>query len=912
MLITHIELEEFKSYRGSVLDLAPGTNAILGLNGAGKTSLLEAIGLALFDYRPSGQKLGDYVREGATAARVIVTFVSASDERLYEVERRFSATTTTVYRLYDVALSGDEEHRVCLAEGGKAVCDWMRNDLQLDPTTDLGDLFGNTVGVPQGTITLPFTLTPARRKDIFDPLLRVDEYRQAVIDLLPTLRALQERHNRHDRELAAMDARLERLPTLAQERDDLQTASAQTKAAAEQAQAAAEQIVAELTELEAQAEQVRQATTALDTCRVQHRAVARALADAQERVAESQQAQAQAEVARPGYERHQEATARRGALESRRRQRDSLARTETKTRNEVVRAQTAKQQLENQLLALDGLEDEVLRLAPLAQRQRDLERALLAAKEQAATLAQLEERQRQATSDLESERRQIERVQAGLAQREAAETQIALLQALLGELAEAERLRTQEQAALESQLAAQHRQVEALSQTTGAACPTCQAELTPERRLELLDTGRHQSEDLGRRVQSLQADGLAAQTQRQATEKKLRAQQKAVQQLPSAAELERAQAREQRLADELGQLAERVAPLADAPTRIAATSAQLAELANPAQRLSNLHAQLAQRPSLAIQLAAVEGQEDQAQQSLAAATEALEPFTTLDDDLAAADALVRAHARDQQSYLRAAQLAEQLAVRQEQAQRVEEELAALSLALEADAHALDAARALYAPERHRQVRDRRDALAGQLAEWRTRLALQEERLAAVRQEVVALATLQGERALCQAKLERIAQLVRLVEAVRSLLREAGPLVTRELVRQISAQASGFYCEIMEDHTGEIEWSEDYGITLRIKGRERSFTQLSGGEQMSAALAVRLALTRQVSAMDIAFFDEPTAHLDPERRESLVEQITRIKGFGQLFVISHDDTFERAAQHCIRVVKDQDGSHAEVI
>jgi len=95
------------------------------------------------------------------------------------------------------------------------------------------------------------------------------------------------------------------------------------------------------------------------------------------------------------------------------------------------------------------------------------------------------------------------------------------------------------------------------------------------------------------------------------------------------------------------------------------------------------------------------------------------------------------------------------------------------------------------------------------------------------------------------------------------------------------------------------------------GRERTFKQLSGGEQMAAALAVRLALLREVSAVDIAFFDEPTANLDDHRRDNLAEQILRVKGFSQLFVISHDDTFERDTDNVVRVVKENGVSRAVV-
>jgi hypothetical protein len=43
-----------------------------------------------------------------------------------------------------------------------------------------------------------------------------------------------------------------------------------------------------------------------------------------------------------------------------------------------------------------------------------------------------------------------------------------------------------------------------------------------------------------------------------------------------------------------------------------------------------------------------------------------------------------------------------------------------------------------------------------------------------------------------------------------------------------------------------------------------------------------------------------------RRDNLAEQILDVKGFSQLFVISHDDTFEQDTDHVVRVVKD-DGS-----
>jgi DNA repair protein SbcC/Rad50 len=66
--------------------------------------------------------------------------------------------------------------------------------------------------------------------------------------------------------------------------------------------------------------------------------------------------------------------------------------------------------------------------------------------------------------------------------------------------------------------------------------------------------------------------------------------------------------------------------------------------------------------------------------------------------------------------------------------------------------------------------------------------------------------------------------------------------------------------------------------------------------------VRLALLKKLSTLNIAFFDEPTQNMDGLRRTNLAEQIRRVRGFDQLFVISHDDTFEQGLDSLVRLRK----------
>src|SRR5258708_6824794 len=127
-------------------------------------------------------------------------------------------------------------------------------------------------------------------------------------------------------------------------------------------------------------------------------------------------------------------------------------------------------------------------------------------------------------------------------------------------------------------------------------------------------------------------------------------------------------------------------------------------------------------------------------------------------------------------------------------------------------------------------------------------------------------------------------------------------MTRRLLGSISRLATSINAEILNQGGVEVEWTGDYDIVTRRQGETRGFAQLSGGEQMAAALAVRMAAMRLLSNVRVAFLDEPTAHLDQSRRANLGDQVQRLQGFDQLVVISHDDTFDGLFGHVVRVDK----------
>ena len=148
-----------------------------------------------------------------------------------------------------------------------------------------------------------------------------------------------------------------------------------------------------------------------------------------------------------------------------------------------------------------------------------------------------------------------------------------------------------------------------------------------------------------------------------------------------------------------------------------------------------------------------------------------------------------------------------------------------------------------------------------------------------------------------------------LEAMRHAIRAMQPLMTRILNRRISQGANAIHQELTNSATAELTWGETFDITLKVLGRERAFSQLSGGEQMTAALAVNLAMLQELSTVGFAFFDEPTANLDEDRRAELAARLNTTRQVPQLIVISHDDTFEARVDHVIRVAKS--GNDSEI-
>ncbi len=897
MEIRALELENVKSYAHEAIAFAGGTNAICGPNGAGKSTILEALGYALFDHVPC-RPIANLVREGEKTGTITVTLL-ADDEREYKVVRRCGGSSQ--YYVYDPELEGK------IADGSKDVLAWLREQFGVEETADLSALFHDAVGVPQGLLTAAFLEKPSVRRAVFNPLLRVEEYIQAFDRLLDSRRTLDERAHSTETLIAGLRAEAAELPGLQMEAARLEgalTAGGARLAALAEALTA---LAAEKQALEASRDRLQQLTQ--EAGRLDER-----LAGLRARLEQARQAVEAAEAARctlveneAGHAAYLAAQEELRALEARREARGRLQQALAAGRAEAVLAAERLHRAEEALEAATAAEAEAERLLPKATAQAELEAALHKAEGEVRRLEV-------AGAGLERERARLQDLETRLATIAAGMEEAARLQAERGERrgrqeALAHDLQALAVAHAEQQVALAHlqAQTEALSHVEAAQCPVCEGELSVERQAELLRRNSVQAEGHHERLEELAAQEAQARAERDSLARELQALEKRLARLPRPAEREETEAQCDAQRALLAQAEAKVAQLVGASAQAVALAQELAALGDPRRAYERALDAAHGREALAQEVERAHAKAAASESRLAELQAQLAAYAGLDEALAAARDALAASESDHRRYLQhereARALPERVAARDDLQAGLEE---AQTARRQLDA-GLAAATAAYRDEDYARVSLEHQRASDEESRLAATVDIQRGQLEQARARIGHLQEVEARLAEAEQALVGWRELASLLEYLRRLLKEAGPQVTRALVETISLEAAGLYSDITSDQISRLRWSEDYEVLLQHKAHERTFQQLSGGEQMAAALAVRLALLKEVSGIDIAFFDEPTSNLDDTRRENLAEQILGVGGFAQLFVVSHDDTFERATDHIVRIAKEEGAS-----
>ena len=194
MIIEELTLKNFKSHKNSKIDFNEGITVILGQNGAGKSTLLEAIRFALF--KKVDGNIQDMVRKPVDAqddvSTMMVKLKFKHNNIQYEIERikKRSSSSSTIRRL-----SGDKT--VQITNGEKQVTEEIEKIIGVDKNS-----FLNAVYIRQGEITSLIDKTASDRKELISKLLNLDNLEKSWKNMINIIKEYENKIELNDRLLA--------------------------------------------------------------------------------------------------------------------------------------------------------------------------------------------------------------------------------------------------------------------------------------------------------------------------------------------------------------------------------------------------------------------------------------------------------------------------------------------------------------------------------------------------------------------------------------------------------------------------------------------------------------------------------------------------------------------------------------
>lgn len=155
------------------------------------------------------------------------------------------------------------------------------------------------------------------------------------------------------------------------------------------------------------------------------------------------------------------------------------------------------------------------------------------------------------------------------------------------------------------------------------------------------------------------------------------------------------------------------------------------------------------------------------------------------------------------------------------------------------------------------------------------------------------------------ELKNTEKFVSLLNNIRSLYGKDGIQKTlRNASRPLIQKNTKEFFEKFDFEYSDLRLDEDYEISLYGPEGESRLDMVSGGEKIAIALALRLGITQAMAngSIESILLDEPTIHLDDYRRKELINLLRSMSVIPQMIIVTHDEDLESAADHIFKVEK----------
>jgi len=865
-----IRLENFKCYEDADLRLDAGVTVIHGLNGSGKSSLLEACFFALYGSKALEKTLEEVVTIGAEETIVELWFTHAGES--YQIRRRVRATGDSA-RTAECVLEGPDG----TIEGAIDVRERIAELLRMD-----SEAFVNCAYVRQGEVNKLINATPDERQDVIDALLQLGK-----------LETYRER---------ASDARV----GVGRVRDDKQGALAQVESqiqdkAAQDLYETLDALRTELGEVEGEIDRFeQQRQTAVET---RDRA-AEVLEEYEKRRAELEDLRSAVDQLR---ETIAETEREREAIDERiRNHRESIAEHESTVESELADAEVSTDaDLETVEARIESLREHEEQLRDALEDHRlavqDHEAEAEANRERAERLEARADERRERADTLEGE---IEASEARLGERreklDALDERIEEVRGVFEDApvgqdeADAHREAVAEELdSLKGDLAELAATIEQRRESIAGAealleagkCPECGQDVEGAPHVDSIEEDRDELAELEREREEL-ADKREAVADRLERAEELAA---------AADEIERLQDRRETIET---LIAEREADLADDRETVAEVRSEAEEVTEEATAAREA---AAEAESAAAAAREAVGKVNRERAELTERRERLERAAKVLEAIADAESEIGSLRERRQ------RMGETNDERRQRLAEKRERVADLEDAV--DERGIENAR-----DEKRRAEEYIEKVDAELETVREQRDDLQARIGGVEQAIEELESLRERLAALEATVERLSTLYGEVEELESMYATLRAELRRRNVRTLERMLNDTFELVYRNASYDrIELDDEYELAIYQKDGERlDPEQLSGGERALFNLSLRCAIYRLLAEgiegtapMPPLVLDEPTVFLDSGHVSQLVELVERMRELGveQIVVVSHDEELVGAADDLVTVEKD---------
>ena len=897
MRIRKLVLENFGPYAKAEISFSDGINAIIGENGAGKTTLLEAIAYSLYPRSVSRQD--DLIRSGASRMRVQLEF--EMDGRRYLLIRERERGGSSSASLYDVT-----EGRKLLQRDQSKVNRQVESLLGMSRETFLQAIY-----VRQGEIARLLEQAPSKRRELVGRLLGIEVLERIWSELREAIGRLEKELQSVEGELRGMGDLLSEMSSLRMEKSELEEKLRRTVEREGE-------VERELEDLEGRIETMEVRRLKYMELKAREGSLKGSLDDVKRRIGAKRNRLEEIESQLARIEELEKLASEHEELEQVRNLMAEIIPLEERVRH----LRDLSKELSEHERKLSSLDELRIRYSDLAKRVNELH-------EKEISLAGMEERRRQLRSRISQLERRIDEL------RDRVRSTVSRISGLLGEQIEdpsevealvrrevsrlkedMNRLDEEIGRALEDRSRLIQRRDQALRYLRDLEggvdkCPLCGSRLDPETVSELKRGLEREIEEITSLLREREKElGILNERRRSLEARYRKLSSLELEQLTGwVEEISSQEAELSRLREEVAQLEEKLNSLGQ----------EIDHLGELRRELETVGRDLAERESLRERVEKI--REELRGENLSQLEERMETLRrtlkeklaslgldagSIDDRYRASLSAIKELQRLRGLMASREDLLLEIQELEERRAKVEEELS--SVRRELGLLSFNPSELESLRRRRRKLEELLKSLARERNRVQGRIEEIEKRLSSLREKEVRLRELRKRKDILssfRSRLIKVREIFSKDRGIQPLIRErARPTIEEELNLLFSSFNFDYDSVTLDD---------DFTPILRRGKANYPFSRLSGGERISLALALRLAIARflMVSKVETFLLDEPTVHLDEERINALIETISSLN-VPQMIVVTHSPRFRDVASHSILVSRAGESSSVQVV